>query len=153
MVLGQVPRDTASRWGTQIWPLEVYLLPGMAKNQPQHISNTITYSRYLLQYKMHSSSNKIELVNHENHAHLQCCSPAHSPLELPALPSHPQPSKNLQMYHTFRKQFTILIVLGLQSVASRVDINVCPEQNVVTACLNIITAISSRVTISNMRRK
>jgi tRNA G26 N,N-dimethylase Trm1 len=31
MVLGQVLRDTASRLGTQIVPLEVSLLPGMAK--------------------------------------------------------------------------------------------------------------------------
>jgi hypothetical protein len=41
-VSGQVLRDTASRLGIQILPLEVSLLPGMAKNQPEHITNTIT---------------------------------------------------------------------------------------------------------------
>jgi hypothetical protein len=44
----QVLRDTAGRLGTQILPLEVSLLPGMAKNQPQHITNTFTLNIFTI---------------------------------------------------------------------------------------------------------
>jgi hypothetical protein len=38
MVSAQAPRGTASRWDTQILPLNVFLLPRMARTQPEHTS-------------------------------------------------------------------------------------------------------------------
>jgi hypothetical protein len=61
MVLGQVLRDTASRLGTQILPLEVCLLPGMAKTN-HNIFQTLSHIYDIFsEYKMHSLLRKIVL--------------------------------------------------------------------------------------------
>jgi hypothetical protein len=43
MVSAQAPRDTASILDIRTLPLELSHLPGMAKNQTENTSNTITW--------------------------------------------------------------------------------------------------------------